>query len=123
MHDVLVFLTRWSPHIWLFGSLFGVAMSGTLFKRSYDQRRLWLHVAGKDRTVVKFWYRHAVWFFLMHLGFSAVGVLAVAEVKEDWADLLTLFVLMSIPVVLVYRSYDALRLNTSTQAKDVVDNE
>lgn len=109
MHGLLVFLQKWSPHIWLFGSVFGVLMSGVLLKQAYDQR---IMLANADpRSVSRFWFRHGVWFFFLHFGYLIIGILAVLEVESDWANLLTLFFLVISPLVLVYRSYDSLRLS------------
>lgn len=109
MHELLVFLTKWSPHIWLFGSVFGVLMSGALLKAAYEQR---VELDNPDPySTSRFWFRHGVWFFMLHFGYLVIGILAVMEVKNDWANLVTLFFLVTSPLVLVYRSYDSLRLS------------
>lgn len=108
MHDVLVFLQKWSPHIWLFGSLFGVPLSATLLVRAYRQRVV---LAATDRAAIsRFWFRHGVWFFTLHVGYTIIGLLSVAKVQSDWASLFTLVFLVATPLVLVYRSFDSLRL-------------
>lgn len=106
VHDVLEFLTKWSPHIWLFGSLFGVPLSTILTHRAFKQR---IVLAGTDRAPIsRFWFRHGVWFLILHVGYTIVGLLAVAKVKNDWASLLTLLFLVFTPLILVYRSFDSL---------------
>lgn len=110
MHELLLFIQRWSPHLWLFGSIFGVVMSATLFKQARDYRK---EIGGRGTSdTADFWYRHGVWFLLMHVAFMLVGVLAVAKVQTDVSNLFVLTVLLAIPLILVYRSYDSLRLHS-----------
>lgn len=111
MTDLLTFLTKWSPYIWLFGSVFGVMMSGALMFRVYEQRVVMKHFEGSQTETSKFWFRHGVWFLLMHTGFVLVGALAVLEARSEWANLTTIVVLLATPLILVYRSYDCLRLD------------
>lgn len=110
-HEITLFVQKWSPYIWLFGSLFGVFMSGILLKRSYEQRVV---LRASDRqSVSAFWFRHAIWFFLLHFSYVVVGIIAVAKIDTDWSNLLILLVLLLTPLTLVYRSYDSLRVNSN----------
>lgn len=107
MREVLTFLSRWSPYIWLFGSIFGVLLSSILLKRSYEQRVV-LRVSDR-RAMSRYWFRHALWFFLLHSSYVVVGVLSILKFESDWASVVILVSLVGTPLVLVYRSYDSLR--------------
>lgn len=115
IHEVTLFLERWSPHIWLFGSIFGVFMSGMLLKQAHAQRIVLQTTDRADTS--RFWFRHSASFFSMHFAYLIVGILTVAEIRNDWVSLLILIILVGTPLMLVYRSYDSLRLNSSEQAK------
>lgn len=119
IHEILVFLQKWSPHIWLFGSIFGVLMSATLFYRKLEQRIATKIIDGDVHDSAKFWLRHGTWFFIMHLSFLNVGMFAVLKVRSDWVDLMTLVTLDVVPLILVYRSYDSLRLDLQLRRNGV----
>jgi hypothetical protein len=108
-HEVTVFLSKWAPHVWLFGSVFGVLISGALYARSRKTLRELRFADAGLRDTTAFWYRHAAWFLVMHVGYVVVGVLSVLGIRNDWARLVTLFFLLATPLILVYRSYDSLR--------------
>ncbi len=110
--EVLKFLTKWSPYIWMFGSIFGVTMSGALLKRAWEQRVLQKAIDGDLHPTTAFWFRHALWFFLLHAGFLFIGFIAVLRLTSPWASLVTLLFLVTTPLVLVFRSYDSLRLQS-----------
>lgn len=117
MKATLEFVQRWSPHVWLFGSVFGVAMSGTLFTRAHKRRRA-LEGSPAGGAIADFWYRHSLWFLVLHAGYLVVGIIAVAKVRTEFTDLFTLFFLVITPLVLVYRSYDSLLLSRRSRADD-----
>lgn len=106
LHEITLFFQRWSPHIWLFGSLFGIPMSLTLYRRA---RLAALKHPGLP--VSEFWIRHAGWFLFLHISYAAIGIVAVAKWHNDLLDLVTLLILIATPLILVYRSYDSLRLH------------
>lgn len=110
MNAVLEFLTDWSPHIWLFASIFGALMSGTLFDQSVRTLiKLEGSSDGEQLRSFRYWRRHSGTFFALHLSFVVVGMLSVLEVRAPWASLVILAVLLAVPLVLVWRSYDSLR--------------
>lgn len=110
MHDVTVFLQRWSPHVWLAFSLAGALMSGALTIQAWKRRKaLFLH--RQPQVVPRFWFRHAVSFLFMHTGYVVVGIVAILKVQADWANLLVLGFLLATPLMLFFRSYDSLRLS------------
>jgi hypothetical protein len=95
----------------MFGSIFGAAMSLTLLGQAWSFRR---DIAGGKgiSESADFWFRHGLWFSVMHLSFVVVGVFAIGKLTADWANFIVLVVLLAIPLVLVYRSYDSLRLHS-----------
>jgi hypothetical protein len=111
IHDILGFLTRWSPHIWLVFSVFGILMSATLTTQAFHRRQILKGHPQLPQTVPRYWFRHAVSFLFLHTGYVVVGVFSVAHVRSDWADLLTLGFLLATPLVLAFRSFDSLRLS------------
>lgn len=106
LHEVTVFVQHWSPHVWLFGSLFGIPMSFALYRRARRAADL-----APEAPVSDFWTRHAAWFLALHVSYAFVGVVAVSEWRSDWASLITILILVATPLILVYRSYDSLRLH------------
>ena len=111
MRGLVEFLQKWSPHIWMFGSVFGCILSGILLKQAYTQRLLLRNTDRADTSA--FWFRHGMWFFLMHLGYVVVGAISLARLESDWASLVVMVTLVATPLILVYRSYDSLRQNSS----------
>lgn len=111
MHEVVGFLQRWSPHIWLAFSVAGALMSGTLTVQAWKRRHTLAAHPTQPQVVPRYWFRHAISFLFLHLGYIVVGVVAVARVRADWADLVVLGFLLVTPLVLFLRSYDSLRLS------------
>lgn len=111
MHDLLVWLTTWSPYIWLFGSIFGVFLSGTLFHRSMRAFYKLEDEPAYDTRSLRYWRRHAAWFLVLHASYVVVGFLSIAEIEDDWASFIVLTVLLATPLILVYRSWDSLVFN------------
>jgi hypothetical protein len=109
VNGLLAFLTRWSPHVWLAFSIFGAMLSGTLFHRAVRTLAKIEGAPSADTGAWHYWRRHAASHLVMHLGFIIVGLVAVAQVQSVWAALLTLTILLAIPIVLAWRSYDSLR--------------
>lgn len=116
LHDIVTFLEGWAPYIWLFGSIFGVIMSGVLLKQAYEQKVV--SRTSNREAVVAFWLRHSAYFFLLHFGYVIVGFLSVAKIDNDWTSLIIITILVSTPLILVYRSYDSLRLNASQRRQN-----
>lgn len=116
LHEITLFIQKWSPYIWMFGSLFGVFLSGILLKRGYEQRVV---LRGTDRNSISaYWFRHAMWFFILHFSYVIVGVISILRVQSDWASLLVLTILLATPMSLVYRSYDSLRVQASVNGHE-----
>lgn len=109
MHALVEFLQKWSPHIWLFGSLFGVALSGALFRRSIRALDKLEGAPIVDDRTLRYWRRHSTRFLVLHVSYAVVGLITVAGIRSDWASLLVLVILLATPLVLVHASYDSLR--------------
>lgn len=108
MENILAFLSKWSPHIWLLFSIYGVLLSIPLFRKSQESLTI-LSVRKDEQRAWRFWRRHTLSFLIMHSSYVFVGLVSVAKLHNVWTQFITLVVLLGTPPFLAWRSYDSLR--------------